>query len=67
MRSLRLLIVGAIVDRAQPAAAAAVAPRSPHPSRPSAVDVAEPGWPRPPGASGFDPVPAISLKHLGTP
>ena len=51
MRSLRLLIVNAHVGRGQP----------------SAVDVAGPGWPRPPGALGFDPVRANSLKHLATP
>ena len=73
MRSLRLLIVSALVGLAQPVAA-------------TAVDVAEPGWHalkalyfestntstlflkwRPPGAAGFDLVPANSLKHLGTP
>lgn len=64
MRSLRLLIVSALVGLAQPAAAAALAPRSP---QPSAVDVAAPGWPRPPGALGFELVPAKSLKHLATP
>ena len=55
-------------------------------SQPIAVEVAEPGWHalkvlyfekkntstlilkwRPPGASGFELVPAKSLKHLGTP
>ncbi len=77
MRSLRLLIVGAVVGLAQPAA--------PLSSQPIAVDVADPGWHalkvlyfehkntstlmlkwRPRGASGFDLVPANSLKHLGT-
>ena len=51
MRSLRLLIVNTLVGLAQP----------------SAVDVAGPGWPLPPCALGFDPVPAKSLKHLATP
>ncbi len=77
MRSLRLLIVGAVVGLAQPAA--------PLSSQPIAVDVADPGrhalkvlyfenkntstlilkW-RPPDASGFDLVPENFLKHLGT-
>ncbi len=82
MRALSLLLVGALVGLAQPAAATALAPRWP---QPIAVDVADPGghalkvlyfenkntstlileW-RPPGASGFDVVPANSLEHLGT-